>query len=78
MANTHKAEDNFCKATMFLFYTVFIIHYMHAAVRRWRRMGSNRSCTFFEDLITQTIALNSEHIYPIHLINFQVCNVVIV
>jgi hypothetical protein len=33
---------------------------MYGAVRRWkRRMGGHLSCTFFEDLITQTEALNS-------------------
>jgi len=59
-----KAEDNFCKATMLLFYTVFIIYYMYGAVRRWRRMGDNLSCIFFEDLITQTVTLNSETHIP--------------
>jgi hypothetical protein len=55
MAIRPKAEDNFCKVTMLLFYTVFIIHYMYGAVRRCRRMGGNLRCTFFEDLITQTV-----------------------
>jgi hypothetical protein len=67
MAITPKAEDNFCKATMLLLYTVFII-YVCSSEEGWRRMGGNLSCTFFEDFITQTVALNSEtHIpHPSH------------
>jgi hypothetical protein len=64
MAIKPKAQDNFCKATMLLFYAVFIIHYMYGAVTRWRRMGGNLTCIVFEDLITQTVALNSETHIP--------------